>query len=141
VGERLKKLRRFPSSAIICIASAVGVEANFEVVGRFICIAFCVVRTISAVAIARLFAVIFGLGRKGKNGLLTLGANTADELFPLGGSQFRHCVLDKLTVLPGDIGTIVHFDKMGLTAEGAGAVDSNVRHRKTSKVVVGRYPP
>jgi hypothetical protein len=141
VGERLKKLRRFPSSAIICIASAVGVEANFEVVGRFICIAFCVVRTIGAVAIARLFAVIFGLGRKGKNGLLTLGANTADELFPLGGSQFGHCALDKLTALPGDVGTIIHFDRMGFTVEGAGAVDSNIRHKITSKVVVGHCPP
>ena len=141
MGERLKKLRRFPSSAIVCIASAVGVKADFEVVGRFICIAFCVVRTIGAVAIARLFAVIFGFGRKGENGLLTLGANATDELFPLSGSQLGHCVLDKLTVLPGDIGAIVHFDKMSFMAEGASAVDSNVRHRKTSKVVVGHCPP
>jgi hypothetical protein len=99
------------------------------------------VRAIGAVAIARLFAVILGLGRKSENGLLTLGANTTDELFPLSGSQLGHCVLDKLTVLPGDIGTIVHFDRMDFTAEGAGAVDSNIRHRKTSKVVVGHCPP
>ena len=141
VGERLKKLRRETSSAIVCTASAVGVKADFEVVGRFICIAFCVVRAISAVAIARLFAVVFGLGRKGENGLLTLGANTTDELFSLGGSQFGHCVLDKPTALPGDVGTIVHFDRMGFAAEGAGAVDSNIRHKITSEVVVGHCPP
>jgi hypothetical protein len=125
---QLKKNDRF--SAVVCVASQIGVETHFEVVGFIVCIAVRVVRTLSAATITiregnRLF---LGLGRKGEKLLLTLGANAADELFPLGGGQFGHCILGKGAALPRGIGTIIDFDFMGCPTERADALDRKARH-------------
>jgi hypothetical protein len=60
-------------SAIICIATAIGVEADLIV----------------TVIVREVFIILCA-----ENAFLALRADVADELFSLGGSKVGHCVLD-----------------------------------------------
>jgi hypothetical protein len=144
-----ERLRRFPSSAIIGVASCVGVEATFEVI-IILVVVFLLARgditlevatRIVLIGILPPVATVHGIASAGGFGFDLLGV-IAGDLFASfvpneGGGAVRH-LSDGLSRLEASICSL----GIAHASDGVCAKVNGVSiHKITSKVVVGHCPP